>query len=165
MENNDTNTDYHKFVRVGEQKWEIVEITIGIIFFFCLRYVFTIFYRGSFQIPSDKNYPYPKCQFSPKIPIWPKSLYINVLTNGSAPPSPREGGWGWGWVVRTKNIVSTCWWEESCLRKNSVVIASHIFQNNYFKYLLPGVALSTSPLEFFLVNTIRMLVATFISMF
>ena len=33
MEKNDTNTDYHKFVRLGEQKWEIVEITKGIIFF------------------------------------------------------------------------------------------------------------------------------------
>ena len=32
MENNDTNTDYHKFVRVGDKIWEIVEITVGIIF-------------------------------------------------------------------------------------------------------------------------------------
>ena len=30
MENNDANTDYHKFVRLGDRKWEIVEITIGI---------------------------------------------------------------------------------------------------------------------------------------
>ena len=52
MENNDTNTDYHKFVRVGDQKWEIVEITIGIFFFFFyLRYIFTVFYTGSFQVP------------------------------------------------------------------------------------------------------------------
>ena len=44
MENNDTNTDYHKFVRLGDQKLEIVEITMGIIFFhFCLRYVSIIF--------------------------------------------------------------------------------------------------------------------------
>ena len=34
MENNNTNTDYHKFVKVGDLKWEIVEITIGIFFFF-----------------------------------------------------------------------------------------------------------------------------------
>ena len=75
MENNNTNTDYHKFVRVGDQKWEIVEITIRIIFFFfCLRYVFTIFYTGSFQVPPKKNYPHLKCQFPPKIPICPKSL-------------------------------------------------------------------------------------------
>ena len=33
MEDKDTNTDCQKFVRVGDQKWDIVEITIGIIFF------------------------------------------------------------------------------------------------------------------------------------
>ena len=33
MENKDTNTDYQKFVRVGDQKWEILDITIGITFF------------------------------------------------------------------------------------------------------------------------------------
>ena len=41
MENKDTNTDYEKFVRVGDQKWEIVEITIRIIFFcyeICIHY-------------------------------------------------------------------------------------------------------------------------------
>ena len=31
MENNDTNTDYTRFVRVGDQNWEIVQVTIGII--------------------------------------------------------------------------------------------------------------------------------------
>ena len=45
MENNSTNTDYHKFVRVGDQRGEIVEITIEIIF--CVRFVFTIFYTGN----------------------------------------------------------------------------------------------------------------------
>ena len=34
MENNDTNTDYHNFVRVMDEKQEIVEIIIGIIFFY-----------------------------------------------------------------------------------------------------------------------------------
>ena len=33
MKNKDTNTDYQKFVKVGDQKWEVVEITIRIIFF------------------------------------------------------------------------------------------------------------------------------------
>ena len=36
MDNKDTNTDYQKFVKVGYQKWEIVEITIEIFFFFFL---------------------------------------------------------------------------------------------------------------------------------
>ena len=32
MENKGTKTDYKEFVRVGDEKWEIVEITIRIIF-------------------------------------------------------------------------------------------------------------------------------------
>ena len=37
MGNKDTNTDEHKVVRVGDQKREIVQIKIGIIFSaFCL---------------------------------------------------------------------------------------------------------------------------------
>ena len=55
MENNDTYADYHKFVMVGDQEGEIVEITIGITFFlFCLRFVFIIFYTGSFHVPPKK---------------------------------------------------------------------------------------------------------------
>ena len=34
MEYNNINTDYHELVRVADQKWEIVEITIGMFFFF-----------------------------------------------------------------------------------------------------------------------------------
>ena len=34
MENNNTNTDYYEFIRLGDQKCEIVEITIGTFFFF-----------------------------------------------------------------------------------------------------------------------------------
>ena len=34
MENKDIKTDYQKVFRVGEQKSEMVEITIGIIFLF-----------------------------------------------------------------------------------------------------------------------------------
>ena len=61
MENEDTNTDYQKLVRVGNKKWEIVEITIGIFFFiFCLRFVFTILYTGSFQVSPEKNHSQPK---------------------------------------------------------------------------------------------------------
>ena len=61
MENKDANTDYQKVVRVGNQKSEIVEITIGIIFF--------CFQVGSFQVLPEKNHPHLKCQFPPKIPI------------------------------------------------------------------------------------------------
>ena len=34
MENKDTKTDYQEVVRVGDQKLEMVEITITIFFFF-----------------------------------------------------------------------------------------------------------------------------------
>ena len=43
MENKDTKTDYQEVVRVGEQKRQMVGITIGIIFY-CLSFMFTIFY-------------------------------------------------------------------------------------------------------------------------
>ena len=91
MENNDTNTDYHKFVRLGDQKWEIVEITIGI-----------IFYTGSFQVPPKKKSPHLKCQFPPKIPIWPKSLLYERSEKWLSPPSAREvGGANYDPVIKT----------------------------------------------------------------
>ena len=36
---------------------------------FCLRFVVSSFYTGSFQVPPEKNHPQLKCQFPPKIPI------------------------------------------------------------------------------------------------
>ena len=33
---------------------------------FCLRFVFTIFCTGSFQVPPEKNHPHLKCRFPPK---------------------------------------------------------------------------------------------------
>ena len=105
MENNNTNTDYHKFVRLGDQKWEIAEITIGIIFFFfCLRYVFTIFYTGSFQVPPKKNHPHLKCQFPPKIPIWPKSLLYERSEKWLSPPSPSSPRRGEGCELWSPNL-------------------------------------------------------------
>ena len=96
MENKDTSTDYQKFVGVRDQKWEVVEITIGI-FFFCLRFIFTIFITGSFQVPPEKNQPHLKCPFPPKIPIWPKSLQYKPsekwLSPPPFPPSPRCKLW------------------------------------------------------------------------
>ena len=88
MENN-------KFVRLVDQKWEIVEITIRNLFFFCLRYVFTIFYIGSFQVPPKKNHPHLNCQFPLKIPTLPKSLLYERFEKWLSPlphPSPRGAG-------------------------------------------------------------------------
>ena len=44
MENNDANTDYNKFVRVGDQKWETVEIAISIFFFFFASDLYSLFF-------------------------------------------------------------------------------------------------------------------------
>ena len=63
-------------------------------FFFCLRYVFTIFYTGSFQAPPKKNHHHLKCQFPPKIPIDLSPSYMNFLKDDSAPPPHHPGGWG-----------------------------------------------------------------------
>ena len=75
------------------------------------RFVFTIFYTWSFQVSPEQNHPYLKCQFPPKISIWPKSLlykhYEKWLspphTHTHLPPSPitpgRGGGGGELWWV------------------------------------------------------------------
>ena len=46
----------------------------NLFFFFCVRFVFTIFYTRSFQIPLEKNHHHIKCEFLPKTPISPKTL-------------------------------------------------------------------------------------------
>ena len=56
------------------------------LFFFCLRYAFTIFYIGSFQVPPKKSHPHLKCQFLPKIPIWPKTLLYERSKKWLRPP-------------------------------------------------------------------------------
>ena len=56
MENKDTNTDYQKFVRVVRQKWDIVEIPIGIIFFLLEIRIHDFLYR-EFSSPTWKKSP------------------------------------------------------------------------------------------------------------
>ena len=64
--------------------------------FFCLRFVFTIFYIGIFQVPPKKNHPCLKCQFLPKLPILPKSLLYKRSEKWLSPPFTQEceGGGG-----------------------------------------------------------------------
>ena len=59
MENKDTNADYQKFVSLGDHKWEIVEITIGIFFFlFFLREIrIHHFLYKDFSNPTWKKSP------------------------------------------------------------------------------------------------------------
>ena len=56
MENKDTNTDYQKFVGLGNQKWEIAEITIGIVFFAWDSYSL-FFIQGVFTSHLEKIVP------------------------------------------------------------------------------------------------------------
>ena len=62
MENKDTNMDYQQIVMVGNEKWGIVEITIGIIFFaWDLEIRIHYFLYMEFSSPTWKK--------SPKVPI------------------------------------------------------------------------------------------------
>ena len=90
MENKDTKTDYQEVVRPGDQKWEMVEITIGIIFsfflFFCfLRFIFIIFYicTGSFQVLPKKITPSQSANSHPKFQQFDLISYYINLKNGS----------------------------------------------------------------------------------
>ena len=72
MENKDTNTYYQKVIRVGEEKWEIVEITIGIIFLFEIS-IHYFLYR-EFSSPTWKKSPPPKVPIPTQNPNLTKSL-------------------------------------------------------------------------------------------
>ena len=61
MENKDTNTDYQKVVRVGDQKWEIAETAFRIIILLEIR-IHYFLYRV-FKSHLKKNHP------SPEVPI------------------------------------------------------------------------------------------------
>ena len=94
MENNDTNTAYHKFVRVGDQNWEIVEITIRIIFFAWDLYSL-FFIQGIFKSHLKKITPTWSANSHPKSQFDLSPSCINVLKNGSV-PFPHHPGRGEG---------------------------------------------------------------------
>ena len=74
MENKDRKTDYQEVVRAGNQKWQMVEITVRIFFFVSHSYSLFFVFTGNFQVLPQKNHPHPKCQFPPKIQVLPKFL-------------------------------------------------------------------------------------------
>ena len=94
MENNDTNIDYTKFARVGDQKWELVEITIRITFLLEIA-IYYFLYR-EFSSSTWKKSPPPKVPIPTQNPnlTWVPPIK-NILKNGSAPP-PSPGGRGGG---------------------------------------------------------------------
>ena len=55
-ENRDINTGYQKFVRIGDQKWEMQKLQLESFFF--VWYSYSLLYTGSFQVPSEKNHPH-----------------------------------------------------------------------------------------------------------
>ena len=92
MENNNTNTDYHKFIKLGDQKWEIAEITIIISSFFFLAWDLysLLFIQGVFKSHLKKITPTYKVPIPPKIQFDLSPSYINILKNVSAPaPAPQ----------------------------------------------------------------------------
>ena len=91
MENKDTETDYHEAVRVGDQRWKLVEITIKFFLFEIYIHYFYI-YTGNFQVPPEKNNLHSNCQFPPKIPIWPKSLLYKPSEKWLNTPIPSPTG-------------------------------------------------------------------------
>ena len=100
MENKDTNTDSQKFVRVGDQKWAIIEIASEY-HFFAWNFYSLFFYTESFQVPPEKNHSHLKCQFSPKIQIWSKWLLYKrsekwLSSRPPPPPTPRSPKLRWG---------------------------------------------------------------------
>ena len=79
MENKGTNTDYQKFVRVWDQKCEIVEIITGIIFFaWDSNSLFSI--QGVFKSHLKKSW------------FDLSSSYINIFKMAQAPHHPWGGG-------------------------------------------------------------------------
>ena len=70
MENKDTKADYQKVVMTGDQKWEMVASTIGIIFLFEIHIHYFYIY-GEFSSPTWKKSPHAKNQFPSKILNWP----------------------------------------------------------------------------------------------
>ena len=81
--------------------------------YFCLRFVVSSFYTGSFQVPPEKNHPQLKCQFPPKIPIWIKSLLYKPSEKWLNPPSiiTHEGKGGCKvWLLPWRSLIKviTC---------------------------------------------------------
>ena len=66
MENKDTNTGYRKVVSLRNQKWEIIEITIVIIFFCEMRVHY--FLCGELSSPTWKKPLPPKAPIPTQIP-------------------------------------------------------------------------------------------------
>ena len=94
MENKDAKTDYQEVVRVGDQKWETVEITIRIIFFVWDSYSLFLYKQRIFKSDLKKITHTQRTNSHPKSQYDLSPYYINLLKNGSIPPLHHPGGGG-----------------------------------------------------------------------
>ena len=91
MENKDTKADYQEVIMAGDQKWEMVESTIGIILvclFVCLFEIHIHYFldmQGIFKSHLKKNHPTQKANSHQKSQFDLSSYYISLLKNGSIP--------------------------------------------------------------------------------
>ena len=90
-------TTRKEVVMAGEQKWEMVESNIRIVFFVWDSYSWYFIYTGNFQVPPEKYHLTQKGNFYPKSQFDLSFWYLNLLKKGShplpataPPPSPME---------------------------------------------------------------------------
>ena len=83
MENKDTRTDYQELVSVGDQKRDMVEITIGITFLFEIHIHYFSYIQGIFMSHLKKITPTQSANSHPKLQFNLNPYYINFLKNCS----------------------------------------------------------------------------------
>ena len=117
MENKDTNTDYLKVIKVGDQKWEIVETTIGIffLFFFVWDSHSLFFIQEVFKFQLKKIILTYTANSHPKFQFDLGPSYINLQ---SPPHHPGRGCGGWELNFKIYYVVPLC----------GVIIAQHPVQ-------------------------------------
>ena len=112
MENKDTNTDYQKVVRVGEEKREFEEITLRIVFFFeILLHYFLYWEFWSLtwkkspppKVPIPNLTKFPPIQTSKMAQLRPKKTFQKISQDSSIAPKLYQ--WFWkNLLVSTKEV-------------------------------------------------------------
>ena len=138
MENKSTNTDYQKVVRVGDQKWEIVETANYIWNHFFAWDLYSLFFiQRVFKFHLKKITPTWSANSHQKSQFGISPSYIHVLENGSTPPSHYHPGMGGraGRGVRTMTLIFyfvrimfiLCYWYD---QKIGIVFAGSLLKLN-----------------------------------
>ena len=85
MENKDTKADYQIVVRAEDQKWEMVEINIWIIYFIWDSLHYFLYIQGIFKSPLKKITPTRSVNSHSKSQFDLSSYYINLLKKDTTP--------------------------------------------------------------------------------